>query len=72
MTTREELHHLIDSLADDQLAEVRQYVEELRGADTPSPEELGEETRTAIREGLDDIQHGRVVDVKEYRRTRGL
>ena len=67
MTSREELHKLIDSLADDQIAEVRQYVEELRGE-----EALSEETLAAIREGLDDIEHGRVMDVEQYRRTRGL
>ena len=67
MTSREELHKLIDSLADDQIAEVRQYVEELRGE-----EKLSEETLAAIREGLDDIEHGRVMDVEQYRRTRGL
>jgi predicted transcriptional regulator len=72
MNAREELHLLIDSLADDQIAEVRQYVEELRGAETPNAEALGEETLAAIREGLEDIQHGRVMDVQEYRRTRGL
>jgi len=31
MTTREELHKLIDTLADEQIAEVRQYIYELRG-----------------------------------------
>lgn len=67
MTSREELHKIIDSLADDQIAEVRQYIEELRGE-----EPLGEATLAAIREGLDDIEHSRVMDVKEYRRTRGL
>jgi predicted transcriptional regulator len=67
MTAREELHKIIDSLADDQLAEVRQYIQELRGEDTLDPETLA-----AIREGLDDIEHGRVIDVEEYRRTRGL
>ena len=67
MTSREELHKIIDSLADDQIAEVRQYIEELRGE-----EPLSEATLAAIREGLDDIEHGRVIDVQEYRRTRGL
>jgi predicted transcriptional regulator len=67
MTSREELHKLIDTLADDQLAEVRLYIDELRGE-----ESLSEETLAAIREGLDDIEHGRVMDVQEYRRTRGL
>ena len=67
MTAREELHKLIDSLAEDQVAQVRQYIEELRGEDV-----LGEETLAAIHEGLDDIEHDRVIDVQEYRRTRGL
>lgn len=67
MTSREELHKIIDSLADDQIAEVRRYIEELRGE-----EPLSETTLAAIREGLDDIEHGRVLDVHEYRRTRGL
>jgi len=67
MTAREELHKLIDSLADDQIGEVRQYIDELRGV-----ESLSEETLAAIREGLDDIEHGRVMDAQEYRRLRGL
>jgi predicted transcriptional regulator len=67
VTDREELHKLIDSLADDQIAEVRQYIDELR-----SGEPLSEETRAAIREGLDDIEQGRVIDVQEYRRRRGI
>jgi len=67
MTTREELHKLIDTLADEQIAEVRQYIYELRGE-----ESLSEETLAAVREGLDDIQSGRVMDAQEYRRTRGV
>jgi predicted transcriptional regulator len=67
MTVREELHKLIDTLADDQIAEVREYVDELRGE-----ESLSEETLAAVRQGLNDIEHGRVMDVDEYRRTRGL
>jgi hypothetical protein len=62
MTVREALHKLIDTLADDQIAEVRQYVDELRG----------EESLGAIRQGLNDIEQGRVMDVQEYRRARGL
>lgn len=70
MTSREELHKIIDSLAEDQIAEVRQYVEELRGLGTSNEEPLSDETLAAVREGLDDIEHGRVLDVQEYRRTR--
>jgi predicted transcriptional regulator len=67
MTRREELHKLIDTLPDDQIAEVRQYIDQLRGE-----EALSDGTLSAIREGLDDIHHGRVMDVEEYRRTRGV
>jgi predicted transcriptional regulator len=67
VNTREELHKLIDTLADDQIAELRQYIDELRGEET-----LNENTLAAVREGLDDIQHGRVMDADEYRRVRGL
>jgi predicted transcriptional regulator len=67
MTTREELHQIIDALADEQIAEVRQYIDELR-----AEESLSKETLAAIRGGLDDIEQGRVMDVQEYRRTRGL
>jgi hypothetical protein len=67
MTTREELHKLIDTLADEQIAEVQQYIYELRGEKS-----LSEETLAAVHEGLDDIQNGRVMDAQEYRRTRGV
>jgi predicted transcriptional regulator len=67
MTSREELHKLIDTLADDQIPAVRLYIDELSAG-----ESLSEETLAGIREGLDDIEHGRVMDVQEYRRTRGL
>jgi len=46
---------------------VRRYIDELRGE-----ESLSEDTLAAMREGLDDIEHGRVLDVKDYRRTRGV
>ena len=67
MSSREELHKLIDTLADDQIDELHQYIDEVRCEET-----LSENTLAAIREGLDYIQHGRVIDVNEYRRTRGL
>jgi predicted transcriptional regulator len=67
VNARQELHQIIDSLAEDQIVEVRQYIEELRGEEAPTDEALA-----AIREGLEDIQHGRVMDVQEYRRTRGM
>jgi predicted transcriptional regulator len=70
MTAREELHKLIDVLPEEQIAELRLYVEDLQS--DGEEEELDAGTLAAIREGLDDIAHGRVMDVEEYRRTRGL
>jgi len=67
MTAREELHHLVDSLAEDEVATARQYIEDLRHDDA-----LDSQSLAAVREGLDDIQHGRVMDVGEYRHTRGV
>ena len=67
MTAREELHQLIDSLAEDQVATLWQYIEDIRQDDV-----LESQSLAAIREGLEDIQHGRVMDVQEYRRTRGV
>ena len=40
--------------------------------DSLADDQIGEETVAAIREGLDDVEHGRVMDVQEYRRLRGL
>jgi hypothetical protein len=68
MTSRDELHKLIDALPEEQIAELRQYIDDLQ----PGDEALDTQTLKAIREGLDDIEHGRVMDVEEYRRTRGL
>jgi predicted transcriptional regulator len=68
MTPREELHKLIDALPDEQIGGLRQFIQDLQ----PEDENLDAQTLAAIREGLEDIEHGRVMDVEEYRRTRGL
>jgi hypothetical protein len=70
MTGREELHKLIDGLPEEQIAELRLYVEDLQSGGAEG--ELDAGTLAAIREGIDDITHGRVMDLEEYRRTRGL
>ena len=67
MTVRENLHQLIDTLPEDRLADVLDYLAELN--DTG---EVAAETKTAIQEGLDDIRNGRGITLEEYRRTRGL
>jgi predicted transcriptional regulator len=68
MTPRKELHKLIDALPDEQIGGLRQFIQDLQ----PEDENLDAQTLAAIREGLEDIEHGRVMDVEEYRRTRGL
>jgi hypothetical protein len=68
MTVRENVHQIVDTLPDERLEEVLDYLAELSEPDEP----LSAETRAAIEEGLDDIRNGRTVALDEYRRTRGL
>jgi len=68
MTVREDVHQLIDTLPEDRLADVRDYIAELRDEDTT----LSPATTAAIEEGLDDIRNGRTISLADYRRTRGL
>jgi PHD/YefM family antitoxin component YafN of YafNO toxin-antitoxin module len=68
MTVRENVHQLIDALPEERLADVRDYIADLRDEDTtPSPG-----TAAAIEEGLDDIRNGRTISLADYRRTCGL
>ena len=68
MTVRENVHQIVDTLPDERLEDVLDYLAELSEPDQP----LSAETRAAIEEGLDDIRNGRTVALDEYRRTRGL
>jgi hypothetical protein len=67
MTVRENLHQLVDTLPDDRLEDVLDYLADLNDADG-----LSAETEAAIEEGLEDIRAGRTVTMEDYRRTRGL
>jgi hypothetical protein len=68
MTVRENVHQIGDTLPDERLEDVLDYLAELSEPDEP----LSADTRAAIEEGLDDIRNGRTVALDEYRRTRGL
>jgi hypothetical protein len=68
MTVRENVHQLVDTLPEDRLNDVLDYLEELGEPD----EALSVETQAAIEEGLDDIRNGRTITLEEYRRTRNL
>ena len=68
MTVRENVHHIVDALPEEQLEDVLDYLAELSEPDEP----LSAEKLAAIEEGLDDIRNGRTITLDEYRRTRGL
>jgi hypothetical protein len=68
MTVRENVHQIVDTLPDERLEDVLDYLAELSEPEEP----LSAETRAAIEEGLDDIRNGRTIPLEEYRRTRGL
>jgi hypothetical protein len=68
MTVRENVHQLVDTVPEERLADVLDYLAELQDGEEP----LSAETEAAIEEGLDDLRHGRTVTLEEYRRTRGV
>jgi hypothetical protein len=68
MTVRENVHQLVDTLPEDRLGDVLDYLADLGDTD----ETLSAATEAAIEEGLDDIRGGRTIPLEEYRRSRGL
>ena len=68
MSVRENVHQIVDALPEDRLADVLDYLADLRDTD----EQVSAETKAAIEEGLADIRAGRSMTLEEYRRTRGL
>jgi hypothetical protein len=66
MTVRDNVHQLVDTLPEERLADVLDYLAELQDGEEP----LSSETEAAIEEGLDDLRHGRTITLEEYRRTR--
>jgi hypothetical protein len=67
MSVRENVHQLIDALPEERLDDVLDYLADLNDTD-----ELSDDTRAAIEQGLADIRNGRTITLEEYRRTRGL
>jgi predicted transcriptional regulator len=65
MSVRENVHRLVDTLPEDRLADVADYLADLNDTD-----EISAETEAAIKEGLEDIREGRTIPLAEYRRTR--
>ncbi len=69
MAARQELHRLVDTLPDEQLQDLREYLADLHQS---AEEALSPATEAAVQEGLEDIRRGRVIPLEEYRRTRRL
>lgn len=67
MTVRENLHQLVDTLPEDRLEDVLDYLRLIEDDDTLTPEE-----QAAVEEGLEDIRQGRTITLEEYKQTRGL
>ena len=71
MTVRDELHTIVDELPEDELLELREFVNDMR-ADTEEEETVTAESLAAVREGLEDIKAGRTVSWEQVKRENGL
>ncbi len=77
-TTREAIHHLVDELPKDELADARLYLEYLRSGrdpllkkllDAPEDDEPEtEEERAAVAEAWKDVRAGRTISHEELKR----
>lgn len=72
MTAKEELHRLVDELADHQAGLARQLLTDLKNAADEDGEPLSAEALQSLDRGLDDIQAGRVKPLEQYERERKL
>jgi predicted transcriptional regulator len=68
VNVRENVHQIVDALPEDRLADVLDYLADLRDTD----DTLSDETKAAIEEGLEDIRAGRTITLAEYRKSRGV
>ncbi len=66
MTVRDELHMIVDELPEEDLLELRQFVDDLK-ADTEEEETVTAESLAAILEGLEDIKAGRTVSWEQVK-----
>ena len=71
MTVRDELHTIVDELPEEDLLELRQFVNDLK-ADTEEEETVTAESLAAIREGLEDLRAGRTVSWEQVKSENGL
>ena len=72
MTTRQQLHQLVDELPDDQAELARGWLQNLRDAADEDGPPRDAEALASLGRGLADLAAGRVKPLAEYRRERGL
>jgi len=72
MTTREELHQLVDELPEDRAELAREWLQDLRNAADEDGPPLDVEALASLDRGLADVAAGRVKPLAEYQRERGL
>jgi len=72
MTTKADLHSLVDDLAEDQADLARLLLEDLRDAADVDGPPLDEEALASLDRGIADVAAGRVKSLDEYKRERGL
>lgn len=71
MTTREDLHHLVDEIPENHTELARALLEDLRNAADTGASPLDEEMLASLDRGLADIAAGRIKSLDEYNRERG-
>ena len=71
MTVRDELHKIVDELPEEELLELRQFVNDLKD-DTEEEETVTAESLAAIREGLEDLKAGRTTSWEQIKRESRL
>lgn len=71
MPVRDELHTIVDELPEEELLELREFVNDLR-ADTEEEETVTAESLAAIREGLEDLKAGRTVSWEQVKRENRI
>jgi hypothetical protein len=72
VTTREELHRLVDELPEDQAELAHSWLQDLRDAADGDGPPLDPEALASLDRGLADLAAGRVKPLIEYKRERGL
>jgi len=72
MSTKDILHRIVEELPEAQAELALEWLEDLREANDLEGRPLDEESLASLDRGLDDISTGRMTQLEEYQRKRGL